>query len=576
MRNWHAFKCLLKLTGPLVIALSAIFVFTGLVLALAPYNLVATLTTNNATLGDMIADPARPLAYVADSTNNSIRIVNLNTNAFSGTEIAVGNYPTALDILDDSLYALNQTGQSVSVVDLAAYAVVDTIPLGFTPQDVAVGQDDLLYVSEQGWDDLRVINRVTHTPVNTVTTPGPRLKLLLTANRQILYAGTLDTSPSHLWRYDVSNAANLITPTAQITVGNNLRDMALSADEDLLFVAAGYPEYVQIFNAVTLSATGQMNTGAYPNAVAAFPNGQGVLAAHTLAHVDVYSTTGSTLLSNIGTQNVVVNGGLLAPPDGKKFVAQSEGGVIQIFRQIDDFFLYLPLVYNNYTPTRCVDDNFSDSASGWPTGNTGNYQYGYGTGSYFIRNKTTNTWTGVSAGHYYHSSAIIEVDAHHSPGSPGWYGIVFGLNPSWSEFYLFEVNPGQRTYGLWKYQGGWAELTGGASSAINTGSGLNSLKITHNVNQIDLYVNSTYLGTVSDGSFSGYRRVGLSATSTGQANQTAYFDNYGLTTNDCATVNGAAINGLEGPALPAWSLDRSTRPGSKNLLQENLNSLQAN
>jgi hypothetical protein len=575
MHNVHTFKSLAKVIGSIVIGLGAIFVFTGLVLALAPYSLVATLTTNGAALGDMIADPIRPLAYVADSTNNSIRIVNLDTNAFSGTQIAVGNHPTALDILDDNLYALNQTGQSVSVVDLAAHTVVDTIPLGFTPQDVAAGQGDLLYVSELGWGDLRVINRVTHTPVNTVTTPGPRLKLLLTANRQILYAGTLDTSPSHLWRYDVSDATNLITPTAQITVGNNLRDMTLSADEGLLFVAAGYPEYVQIFNAATLSAAGQMNTGAYPNAVAAFPNGQGVLAAHTMAHVDVYSTTGSVLLSNISTQNVVVNGGLLAPPNCKKFVAQSEGGVIQIFQQIDDFFVYLPVVYNNFTPTRCVDDNFSDPASGWPTGNTGYHQYGYGAGNYFIRNKTTDTWTGVSASHYYHGSAIIEVDAHHSPGSPGWYGIVFGLNPSWSEFYLFEVNPGQRTYGLWKYQGGWSTLAGGTSSAINTGSGLNSLKVTHNVNQIDLYVNNTYLGTVSDSSFSGYRRLGLSATSTGQANQTAYFDNYGLTTNDCATVNGTAVNGLEVPALPARSLDSSGRPGGKSLLQRNPDFLEA-
>lgn len=135
------------------------------------------------------------------------------------------------------------------------------------------------------------------------------------------------------------------------------------------------------------------------------------------------------------------------------------------------------------------------------------------------------------------------VSARRTSGTEGAYGIIFGLNQDWSEFY--EVIIDQDAYSIWKYDNGsWTSLRNWATSGhINTGTAWNRLKVIREGSAIKFYVNDQYLTTAYDGSYTGLRRIGLVAYSPLDSSVDVRFDDFTLYPTSCGDV--APFAGME-------------------------------
>jgi uncharacterized repeat protein (TIGR01451 family) len=186
--------------------------------------------------------------------------------------------------------------------------------------------------------------------------------------------------------------------------------------------------------------------------------------------------------------------------------------------------VYLPIILRS-CPIQFTDD-FSNPGSGWPVANTGNALFEYLNGEYHILVKNANWWfvagPGVKVSNY-----TVTVDVRNATGTDGSYGLVFGGADDVSQFYTFEIFP-DSSYEIYRYNSGWTFLTGGASASINPGTATNRLTIERSGSQIKAYANGQLLSTLTDGTFTGPRHVGLITSSYNQPNVDARFDNFSV------------------------------------------------
>jgi hypothetical protein len=199
------------------------------------------------------------------------------------------------------------------------------------------------------------------------------------------------------------------------------------------------------------------------------------------------------------------------------------------------------------TALRLADD-FSNPASGWPSGDTTNVAYGYLSGEYRIWIKVNDWWMwtfpGITA-----TDFALEADVRMSGTGTGSAALMFGMTPDASGFYIFGVTRDGR-YALYRrVSGSWFPLVSWtASPAVNTGETSNHLMVVQQAGQVSLYANGTELTTVlTSPAPSG--RLGLYAEGW-QANLDARFDNF--------RVYGLGGAGLTGETVPA----RTARPDS--------------
>jgi YVTN family beta-propeller protein len=101
-------------------------------------------------------------AYVANSGDGTVSVLNLATNASIGT-VTVGAKPVDLAITPNGkfAYVANEGGDSVSVTNRT---VVKTIAVGDAPRGVAVSPDGrTVWVTDSGDDDVMTIDTATNT-----------------------------------------------------------------------------------------------------------------------------------------------------------------------------------------------------------------------------------------------------------------------------------------------------------------------------------------------------------------------------------------------------------------------------
>ncbi|MGB2897344.1 MAG: choice-of-anchor Q domain-containing protein [Anaerolineales bacterium] len=209
--------------------------------------------------------------------------------------------------------------------------------------------------------------------------------------------------------------------------------------------------------------------------------------------------------------------------------------------------LYLPLVMKDYSPAPpCPPDyaeDFSDPSSGWYIFEDPDVKYDY-TGSEYqiwLKNPAGNDGRWVTPGAKA-TDFTVAVSARRTSGTEGPYGILFGISDDWSE--LYEVSIDQNFYDIWKYDSGWFWLAGGPSPDIATGTGWNRIKVTREGSTISVYINDQFQTTVYDGSFTGFRRIGLSAYSPSGSGLEFRFDDFALYPASCGPI-AADTQGLE-------------------------------
>lgn len=204
--------------------------------------------------------------------------------------------------------------------------------------------------------------------------------------------------------------------------------------------------------------------------------------------------------------------------------------------------IYLPIVLKNAggaCPAYYADD-FSNPDSGWPISDNSDRRFAYISGQYQIWLKKPSLGWSVTPGAKA-TDFTAAVSARRTSGTWGQYGIKFGINEDWSQYYEFIVEGPY--YSIWRYDRSWTALKDWTrSNYVATGTAWNRLKVIRNGSSIAVYTNNHLLTTVTDGSFTGLRRIGLVAYSYDRALD-ARFDDFSLYPASCGV--GAAETGFE-------------------------------
>jgi YVTN family beta-propeller protein len=106
--------------------------------AASVYAVTATVDVGSSPVG-AAADTGTPAVYVVNLKDNTVSVIDENTNTVTHTVGVGGNpYAVALDAGLRMVYVTNTSGNTVSVIDEATNTVTHTIAVGAAPNAVAV------------------------------------------------------------------------------------------------------------------------------------------------------------------------------------------------------------------------------------------------------------------------------------------------------------------------------------------------------------------------------------------------------------------------------------------------------
>jgi uncharacterized repeat protein (TIGR01451 family) len=220
------------------------------------------------------------------------------------------------------------------------------------------------------------------------------------------------------------------------------------------------------------------------------------------------------------------------------------------------YFTYLPLCSNG-----CGDffDTFENTNSGWPLVDDSFLLAEYVNSEYRLQARNPQYIYLINAPTCMRQNYSVEVDAHWENVSGDGYGLLFGLDQSYTQFYLFVVSEDYQEYALYYYgANGYESIVSWQYSSLIHYSSSNHLKVIRSGNQITLGINGSILGTWTDTRISGLTGVGLfnlpySTTS----NADVRYDNFSvkLLSSEAISITGRmqsqAGSGLFSPGL-SW------------------------
>ena len=188
--------------------------------------------------------------------------------------------------------------------------------------------------------------------------------------------------------------------------------------------------------------------------------------------------------------------------------------------------VFLPAVMRNFF--KPIFDDFSNPSSGWPVADTSVNLYEYRNGEYRIYNKTTD-YVGAATADHHLDDIDLAIAAHQAGSARGTYGLAFGINDTFSDYYIFLVWPDFQEWDLFHYQygSGFTALKSGTSSTILTGNNHNRLRVVKSGDSLTLWVNDVCVFDGTYATYTGYRQTGLFAGPY-DAGHDARFDDYAL------------------------------------------------
>ncbi len=198
-----------------------------------------------------------------------------------------------------------------------------------------------------------------------------------------------------------------------------------------------------------------------------------------------------------------------------------------------DKLAFLPLVLK--ASAFSYFDDFSDPSSGWASGDTTDFKYGYLDGEYQIYFKLADKAFGITPDLVLPSDYRVEVDTRKLSSGVCSYGILFGTRwtaESW-ETYQVLIWPTDQDFliekrtldGNWTIVQDWTE-----STAINLGTASNHIRVDRIGTAIKIYINDVLVADLVEASFTGPGRdAGIRAYSYYDAPMDIRFDNFSVT-----------------------------------------------
>lgn len=241
------------------------------VLDRAKNQVVSTIQVGRAPRG-IVVEPEGWRAYVLNGGDNTITIIDLNTNATLHTfnlESAARAQELALAPLARTLFVANTGLNSVSAFDVESLAVRATIPVGISPVALAVDQRSTrVLVANQGSNSVSVIdtfsNRVVGTvqvnqsPVHISVDPNPNVDRAYVASPTSAFMMVLSLSTGQLVR--------------RLSVGPGVVASLPDEFSNRIFLLKASQNRVVVFDAALNVEIGGFQTGLSPYRIARDPD----------------------------------------------------------------------------------------------------------------------------------------------------------------------------------------------------------------------------------------------------------------------------------------------------------------
>jgi len=211
--------------------------------------------------------------------------------------------------------------------------------------------------------------------------------------------------------------------------------------------------------------------------------------------------------------------------------------------------LFLPCVSKMCPPL--FRDDFSNPASGWPKGDTGNTLFEYINSEYRILIRPKN-WYSIARPGFQSTNYRVSVDLRNIDAVMSSYGIAFGITQDWSGKYTLEIYP-DGWFGIYRYDpdGSIEILAEDSSSAIQQGTATNHISVERNGASIIASANDQLLASVSDSTYIGSLYLGLINYTFGYENADIRYDNFRVDSLTCNAVQ--SLGDLTNGGSASWS-----------------------
>lgn len=186
---------------------------------------------------------AQPYAYVANSSSNSISVINTATNAVTAT-IPVTS-PKRVAISPDGTRAYATGDNSVSVIETGTNTVVATIPVGAAPNWIVVSPDGSRVYVDGAFRPpvLLVIDTTTNSIVarvpleSTMNALGGYGLAISPDGKRVFELGARADEVCPLSAIDTST--NSVVAVAEVGLGDGPQSLSITPDGTRLLVASG-------------------------------------------------------------------------------------------------------------------------------------------------------------------------------------------------------------------------------------------------------------------------------------------------------------------------------------------------
>ena len=229
--------------------------------------------------GDVVFSGDGAVAYVTNFIAGTVGFVNLATRQMMHT-VTLGGEAWRLRLSPNGrrLYVTVGSG-ALCIIDVAARAIVATIPIDPNSNGVALQGDSILYVSSTAMARVAVVDLRTRQVRRYIDIGGTPQDIALSRDGRELYVanegGALDI---------VSLSTNAVTGSLPLEGG--AFGLALSPDGFFLYVGLTTGRVI-VLDRSTREVVGSVNVGGLPRRIAFDPKGQAAVVPNEAGWADV-------------------------------------------------------------------------------------------------------------------------------------------------------------------------------------------------------------------------------------------------------------------------------------------------
>jgi gliding motility-associated-like protein len=299
--------------------LTVLFIMAFLFSRLPDIQAQGNQTVTNGSMTAPVTFPGTSCPYTWTNSNPSIGLAASGSgNIPAFTAINTGTTPvtasitaTPVPVPSGFVYVTEFNTNSVAVISLATNSVVTTIPVGTSPNFLAITPDlSKVYVTNFVSGTVSVISTVTNTVIATIGGLPSADNLAISPDGSTVYVSNYQAASIGV----IKVATNTLVTT--FTVQPFPSGLAVSPDGSLLYAGSVASNDVQVINTATYATVTTIPVGIQPLGVLLAPDGSKLYVANTDLSVSVINTTTNTVTATIPTAQE--NQLLTISPDGSQ------------------------------------------------------------------------------------------------------------------------------------------------------------------------------------------------------------------------------------------------------------------